>query len=532
MSAVIPSTPAAPALRWRTALPVFLLLLLAVALLYRDTAAVMIGIWERSETFAHAWLVLPLTLWMVWRQRVRLSQLTPRPQPWVLLPMAAIALLWMLADLVVVNAATQYGMVALLILTVPLVLGLDVTRTILFPLLYLFFAVPFGEFMVPTLMEWTADFVVAALRATGIPVLREGQNFVIPSGSWSVIDECSGVRYLMASFTVGSLFAYLNYRTSWKRAAFMAFALAVPIVANWLRAYIIVMLAHLSGNRIATGVDHILYGWVFFGLIIFLMFIVGAHWAEPDEPAPASAGAAGGKPAAAPTGRASRAMLATAAAGLAVALLPHGIVAALERAEGAAAPVQLQLPAQLTPGWAAAPAGAHGLPAWTPEFANPSLQASQVYAGPAGTVGVHVAYVRGQTDQRKLVTSQHLLVGMRDPLFPFPVSGAQRSVAVDGQPVAFRSAELTAREPLYAGHRPQLQVWRSYWIDGRWVAGDVRAKLVGAAARLQGRGDEGALLVLYADAGSPPASNAALEAFVRDNLASLNTLLQRTRDQR
>jgi hypothetical protein len=71
-----------------------------------------------------------------------------------------------------------------------------------------------------------------------------------------------------------------------------------------------------------------------------------------------------------------------------------------------------------------------------------------------------------------------------------------------------------------------------YWIDGRWVGGDVAAKVAGALARLRGRGDEGAALVLHTDAGSVPASNAALQAFVDANAAPLNELLQRTRDTR
>ena len=128
----------------------------------------------------------------------------------------------------------------------------------------------------------TADFTVAALRASGIPVYREGLQFVIPSGSWSVVEACSGIRYLMASFMVGSLFAYLNYRSWRRRLAFVAVSLVVPIVANWLRAYMIVMLGHLSGNTLAVGVDHLIYGWVFFGIVIMAMFMVGARWSEPD----------------------------------------------------------------------------------------------------------------------------------------------------------------------------------------------------------------------------------------------------------
>ncbi|TNY03004.1 archaeosortase/exosortase family protein, partial [Escherichia coli] len=70
-------------------------------------------------------------------------------------------------------------------------------RRIAFPLGFLFFAVPFGDFLTPWLMERTADFTVVALRASGIPVFREGLEFIIPSGSWSVVQACSGIRYLM-----------------------------------------------------------------------------------------------------------------------------------------------------------------------------------------------------------------------------------------------------------------------------------------------------------------------------------------------
>ena len=75
---------------WRRALPALLLLWLAVLLLYRDTALAMVQIWSRSDTFAHAFLVPPISLWLAWRKRDTLARLQPRPQPWVLLPMAAI----------------------------------------------------------------------------------------------------------------------------------------------------------------------------------------------------------------------------------------------------------------------------------------------------------------------------------------------------------------------------------------------------------------------------------------------------------
>jgi hypothetical protein len=58
----------------------------------------------------------------------------------------------------------------------------------------------------------------------------------------------------------------------------------VPVIANGLRAYMIVMIGHLSSMQLATGVDHIIYGWLFFGLVMFLMFWIGSYWREDTEP--------------------------------------------------------------------------------------------------------------------------------------------------------------------------------------------------------------------------------------------------------
>jgi exosortase A len=163
-------------------------------------------------------------------------------------------------------------------------LGWQVSKALAFPILFLLFAPPFGEFLMSPMMLWTADFIVVALRLTGIPVFREGLHFVIPSGSWSVVEACSGLRYLVASFMVGTLFAYLNFNRWPKRLMFMLVSLLVPILANWLRGYLIVMIGHLSNNKLATGVDHLVYGWVFFGIIMMVMFHLGARWADAPEP--------------------------------------------------------------------------------------------------------------------------------------------------------------------------------------------------------------------------------------------------------
>ena len=131
---------------WRVALPLLLIALMVVLWLYRDTGLAMVEIWDRSETFAHAFLVPPISLWLIWRQRAVLAVQSPQPAPLFLLPITAMALLWLLGDLAAVNSATQLALTAMLVLVVPATLGWTTARCIAFPLGFLFFAVPIGEF--------------------------------------------------------------------------------------------------------------------------------------------------------------------------------------------------------------------------------------------------------------------------------------------------------------------------------------------------------------------------------------------------
>lgn len=528
MSAVLSLVAPSP---WRRALVTLGVVWLVLVCLYADTVLAMVSIWNGSETFAHAFLVPPIALWLVWRQREVLAELTPRPEPLVLLPLTFFAAMWLVSDLVLVNAGAQFAWTALLVLSVPAVLGFEVALVILFPLLFLFFSVPIGEFMREPMMLWTADFTVAALRMSGIPVYREGLQFVIPSGSWSVVEACSGVRYLIASFMVGTLFAYLNYRSWRRRALFIAVAIVVPIVANWLRAYMIVMLGHLSNNTLAVGVDHLLYGWVFFGVVVMLMFFIGARWAEPDLPVGHThrSGKALGAPGTEPV--AGLRWVVAAVASSAVLLLPHLAQATLYKMEQGVQLPRLVLPEQLAGSWlATANAGSAGA-VFEPHFENPALVVLRSYAGPQGSVQVYIAYYRGQAADSKLVSSVNALARADDSHWNQVTTGVARSGSSGAEDVHWRTARILGKGSSNS-RRPELTAWRVYWVDGRWIPGDIRAKLAGVMQRLQGRGDDGAVLVLSTDNPSQAAADALLQQFTRDNLPALQTLLHETQSRR
>jgi EpsI family protein len=356
---------------------------------------------------------------------------------------------------------------------------------------------------------------VLGLRLTGIPVYREGQQFVIPSGRWSVVEACSGVRYLIASLMVGTLFAHLAYRSVRRRIAFIAFAVAVPIVANWMRAYIIVMLGHLSDNKVAAGADHLIYGWAFFGIVMAILFFAGARWREDRTDAPATAAAAA--PTTSPKGRS---VIATAALCVAVAAVWKLAFVAIEHADAASAP-QLAL-VQPGGGWQRVDAARD---VWRPRFENPAAETNAVFSDGAARVGLFVAYYRNQGYTSKLVSSENALVTSKDKRWAQVKSGV-RSVDAGGRSLDVRSAELKGE----SGER--MVVWSWYWIAGRTTTSDHMAKAYTALSRLRGEGDDSAAVIVYAAGADTAQAVKALESFVTASEGPISAALSRTRSVR
>lgn len=471
---------------WRSALICWGAIMVALIGLNLDTGRDMVDIWGRNGTFTHAFLVVPISLWLVWRLKDALIEFKPSPNYWMLLPFAACALMSLLGGLSAINAASHWALVLGLIVSVPAVFGVEIARAIAFPLGFLLFCVPFGEFAMPTLMQWTANVTAGAVRASGIPVYQEGLQFVIPTGRWSVVEACSGVRYLIASFCIGVLFAYLNYASIKRRLLFVLASLLTPVLANWVRAYGIVMIGHLSGNELATGVDHLVYGWVFFGVVIFGLFFIGMRW-QQDVPMP--------RPIASSEGLASNPsdFRNAGIALLAVLAIPNVVLMATAssiRTDVPAIQIAGDVAGQATP---IAP-----FTSWSPDYVEPSAHFHQAYGQGANQFGIHVLYYRNQDKQRKLISASNVLVAAENKHWA-QISQASQTVPTEKGAIIVNTATLRGGD-LALLNQPRLRVWQFYWVDGHLTQSALKGKLLAAWQRLRGHGDDAASLIIYTSA--------------------------------
>ena len=497
----------------RSAMLLVALGLLAPFALYFATVQSMVSIWNSSDTFAHGYAILPICLWLAWRRRENLA-LIPATPCWPALALLALAGAgWLAASMGEVQVVMQYAFVAMIPLAALALLGPRLAGSFAFPLLFLLFAVPFGEIFVNPLINFTADFTVAAVRASGVPVLRNGTRFELPTGSWSVVEACSGVRYLISSVTLGCLYAYLTYRSTVRRLVFVGMSILVPIIANGLRAYMIVMIGHTSDMELATGVDHLIYGWLFFGLVMFIMFWIGSYWREDDGTAAPRARAQ--VPAVMPVP--PRRMATMALAVFLVAAIWPAFASYNEKANINPRPVALE---PVAVKWPAAPSFA----SWQPRYMEPSARFHGAFrSGAQQSVSLDLLYYRNQDKTRAAISSVNRLAGEKDAWHE--TGSSLRNERAGGRALALRETTLQ-------GPEGALLVWHWLWVGGQHTASNYTGKLWQARAKLKFDGDDAAAVMLaapYAD--KPEQAREALRAFLADHFNAVDAALVATKER-
>lgn len=263
---------------WHRHLGALMLSAAAIVALFARDAVHLVGLWWTSSTFTHCLLIVPILGWLAWLRAPELAKLTPRCWLGGLLWIVGGAGLWFVGDAASVALLRQIGLVVMLQGCVPALLGPQVARGLIFPLFYSLFLVPFGEELVPPMQLLTADMTMGLLRLAGIPAFIEGIFITTPGGYFAVAEACSGVKFLVAMFALAVLAAHLCFQNVWRRTAFIAFALIVPVLANGVRAFGTVWMAEKWGNDFAVGADHLIYGWFFFGMVMLFIGLAARPW--------------------------------------------------------------------------------------------------------------------------------------------------------------------------------------------------------------------------------------------------------------
>lgn len=494
--------------RWAWHLAGLGTLLAVIGGLFWNDIAAAAEVWWLYPAYSHSFLILPISLWLIWNKRTELRAQTPTLAPKAVLAALPFLALWIIGELGTINEARQFAVIGFVQVAIVAMLGPRVYRTILFPALFLFFLVPTGQYLIPPLQRITTDFVDAALSLFAIPHYTEGTLIELPNGRFEIAEACAGLRFLTATVALGMLFAHLTFRKWHKIAIFLAACVLVPIIGNGLRAFGIIMLAYLTDNEVAVGADHLVYGWGFSIVILLLLFAVGLRFRDaPAAPKPVKGNGR----------RSSRAAIFGVAAVTALAIgagtafaFWHDSRPIIVNASALARPLAI-------PGWEQTAATEAWRPTYDDADAELRIGLTATKDGAATPVDLAVEYFGRMRGQRKLIAATN---EPWDQDKWRPTGGTHPVTArLGGVPVRFS-------ETLIASQSARRLVWSTYWLDGRFTQSATMVRLL--QLKVAFTGDEGAAFVAI----STPIDTTLDEARARLTAAAaaMGDLLARLRE--
>lgn len=239
----------------------------AIIGLYWPTISVLAGRWvEWDKGLSHGLLVAAVFVWLLWRR----PSLAP-PQHLFGLRLALLglmSLLWFLMQSVQISVLAEGALLLVIIAAYSAWLGLAQSwryKAIL--LLPLFATSLWGEFNNAAL--YLSSFVVGHMvELAGITAHIDGTTISLPYGQIIIADGCSGLRYLVIALALGQMLACLNHYPPRGYWITMATALALGLITNWVRIFVLVLVGYYSQMKNSLVGDHETFGWLLFAAVV------------------------------------------------------------------------------------------------------------------------------------------------------------------------------------------------------------------------------------------------------------------------
>jgi EpsI family protein len=434
---------------------VIAVLAIAVVVVFRDSYGTIWDLWKLT-TYQYAFIVVPAAAYLLWSQRAVLTAQPIAPSWPALALLFALAMLWQVSR----ATATQAVEHAAVMLAVPAIvwaaLGQRVLRVTAFAWLLMLTAIPVGEVLTPLLMVVTADIATGLLQLFGIPFVRSGQYISLAGGEFKIADVCSGLRYLLTGVTLALLFSYWSFRTIRARASFVVLTALVFLLGNGVRAFIVMIVASASGMKYFVGNDHLVFGTIFFGVLLAAVLWTARRYAHKDEAPPSG----DEPPRQAPTMSRTRVAVASLAA---LALLTLGPAAEAYRSKAPATSADVRLPA--LPGCSAP---GEWRATWNPVIHGADTQRRGSYRCDGTNVHVLIVAYARQSPGNELVGSANQIVPT-----DWWQSGAQTTTHVDLD--ERRGHEV--HQTLLPGTSGSMLTWSWYAVDGHPTVSEYGVKL-------------------------------------------------------
>ncbi|HRY48622.1 MAG TPA: exosortase/archaeosortase family protein [Candidatus Paceibacterota bacterium] len=229
--------------------------------------------WRALIDYQYGWLVAFMAAYLTWERWPTRPRDDQPARNWVAVALALMGAPFVLvaelykhavAHMPAASFSLSIGCVCFLFAAILAGFGPRILRHFLFPILFLFVAVPLPHVLwnpiVTSLRELITSMNVATLKILGIPAIQQVNVIRLPNCLVGVDEACSGVRSLQSSIMAALFIGDLTLKSSGIKWLFFLAGIALAIIGNYIRSLYLTLTAYHHGLE-AIQAAHDMAGW-------------------------------------------------------------------------------------------------------------------------------------------------------------------------------------------------------------------------------------------------------------------------------
>lgn len=254
-----------------------IIFIVIIGIFYFNTFQWLLISWLNNEYYSHGFLVPIISIYLIWSMRKELLNTERKQSNLGLIIFIAGIILFGIGNLLVIRFLSGLSLIITIFGTIFYLYGWEFVNKINFPILFLLLAIPipFADTLVPPMQTISVIYSSNLANIIGLQVHRQGFELHMPTSSFQVAAECSGINSIISLLTLSTIFAFILEGNIIKKSIIVMSSIPLAMAGNILRIVSILEIGNKYGQDIAIQYFHDFSSFLIFIITLIGLFIVG-----------------------------------------------------------------------------------------------------------------------------------------------------------------------------------------------------------------------------------------------------------------
>jgi exosortase A len=248
-----------------------------IGIFFYSTLQWLVVSWLNNDYYSHGFLIPLISGYLIYNMRDDLKKIEKKQTQEGLFVFIGGMIMYGIGSLNTIRFISGLSLLVTIFGLILYLYGWKFINKIKFPLLFLIFMIPLPiiDIAAPPAQTIAATGSFDIAKLIGLPIQRDGNQLILPSGTFEVAVECSGLNSLISLLALSTIYAFILEGGLLRKLTIFFSSIPLAMAGNILRITSVLIIGYKYGSDVAEGYFHQFSSLVLFSVALMGLFIVG-----------------------------------------------------------------------------------------------------------------------------------------------------------------------------------------------------------------------------------------------------------------